>query len=278
MSNHPQEKKNPERGENNKRGPLNPVRTSHEELDQFFPDPSEIDEIKRVQNYVYDQIKALMNRWALNGSLVFTGSTALGTSLRDDTDIDLFVVVDVDTVEEFRKVFNRFTNIKWIQNQYIKHGHEPDKEAMIHRLAIWSGIVKLTQTKRYYLDLIVLPRVEGSESHTRFETLRHVEFFSRNLTAAQKRDIVRLKALFKLGGIYGADQWGIKGVDCQTLIYRYKTIEGALNFLSTLTTSSQLLDPSYEEVRIERDLFVTIFQSPLAQPRLKQIREISTNY
>ena len=278
MSNHPPEKKSPDRDENNKKGLLTPIRTSHEVLDQFFPDPSEITEIKRIQKFVFEKLKELMSHWAISGKLVFTGSSALGTFLRGDTDIDLFVIVDVDTVEEFKHVFYRFANLKWIQDQYIKHGHEPDREAMVHRLAIWSGTVKLTQTKRYYLDLIVLPRVGGNETHTRFETLRHVEFFSRNLTAAQKQDVVRLKALFKLGGIYGADQWGIKGVDCQTIIYRHKTIEGALSFLSTLTPSSQLLDPSYEEVRIERDLFVTIFQSPLAQPRLKQIREISTNY
>ncbi|MFQ6124966.1 MAG: nucleotidyltransferase domain-containing protein [Candidatus Heimdallarchaeota archaeon] len=266
------------RNDNQKKRPLPPIRTGHDVLDQYLPTPEELAEIKRVQKFISEQLQELLNRWAIRGTLVFTGSTALGTFLQGDTDIDLFVVVDVDTVEEFKHVFNRFANLKWIQDQYIKHGHEPDREAMVHRLAIWSGTVKLTQTKRYHLDLIVLPRVGGHETHSRFETLRHVEFFSRNLTAAQKQDVVRLKALFKLGGIYGADQWGIKGVDCQTLIYRHKTIEGALSFLSTLTPSSQLLDPSYEEVRIERDLFVTIFQSPLAQPRLKQIREISTNY
>ncbi|MFX0199847.1 MAG: nucleotidyltransferase domain-containing protein [Candidatus Hodarchaeota archaeon] len=266
------------RDEYKKRGPLAPIRTDLDVLDRFLPDPNEIVEVKRIQKFVYEKLKELMNRWAISGTLVFTGSTALGTFLRGDTDIDLFVVVDIKTVEELKHVFYRFANLKWIQDQYIKHGHEPDKEAMIHRLAIWSGTVKLAQTKKYHLDLIVLPRVGGSETHTRFETLRHVEFFSRNLTAAQKRDVVRLKALFKLGGIYGADQWGIKGVDCQTLIYRHKTLEGALSFLSTLTPNSQLLDPSYEEVRIERDLFVTIFQSPLVQTRLKQIREISINY
>jgi len=268
--------KNPRR--NHQQEDISSTKSAHETLDYFLPEQEEIVNVKRIQNFVKEKLIIQMERWNIKGSLVFTGSTALGTFIRGDLDIDLFVIVELETFEEFRQVFYHFSDLKWLKNQHIKHGNAPNRDVMTHRLAIWSGTLESQSTQQYDLDLVILPKVRGKSPHTRFETVRHVKFFKKHLTLLQKRDVVRLKGLFKLGGIYGADQWSIKGVDCQTLIYRYKTLEGALNFLSNLTLKSQLMDPSYEEVQIDRDLFATIFQSPLSVTRLKQIVKIAKNY
>ena len=257
---------------------VSPTQSDHVILDQFLPEEQEIADLKTILPYIYDQLTMLMNRWAISGFIKFTGSTALETFTRGDLDIDIFVVVDVTTLDEFKQIFQYFNHLEWFQDQHIKHGHEPNREALTKQLTIWSGTVKLAHTKRYQLDLIILPRVGGLEQHIRFETLRHVDLFKNSLSGTQKKDVVRLKGLFKLGGIYGADQWGIKGVDCQTLIYKYKTLERALHFLSNLTITTRLNDPSYKDKLSDRNLFATIFQSPLASTRLTQIREISNNY
>ncbi len=257
---------------------VSPTQSDHVILDQFLPEEQEIADLRTILPYIYDQLTMLMNRYTISGFIKFTGSTALETFTRGDLDIDIFVVVDVETLNEFKQIFQYFNHLEWVQDQHIKHGHEPNRESLTKRLTIWSGTVKRAHTKRYQLDLVILPRVGGLEQHIRFETLRHVDLFKNNLSGAQKKDVVRLKGLFKLGGIYGADQWGIKGVDCQTLIYKYNTLERALHFLSNLTITTRLNDPSYNDARIDRNLFATIFQSPLASIRLTQIRDIAHNY
>ncbi len=257
---------------------VSPTQSDHVILDQFLPEEQEIADLRTILPYIYDQLNRLMNRLAISGFIKFIGSTALETFTRGDLDIDIFMVVDVETLNEFKQIFQYFNHLEWVQDQHIKHGHEPNRESLTKRLTIWSGTVKRAHTKRYQLDLVILPRVGGLEQHIRFETLRHVDLFKNNLSGAQKKDVVRLKGLFKLGGIYGADQWGIKGVDCQTLIYKYNTLERALHFLSNLTITTRLNDPSYNDARIDRNLFATIFQSPLASIRLTQIRDIAHNY
>jgi tRNA nucleotidyltransferase (CCA-adding enzyme) len=136
--------------------------------------------------------------------VTLVGSTAKGTFVSGDTDIDVYVIT-----ERYGEAFSEAKDI-------YSHGHRKQGE-----LTIWNF-----DREGYDVDLVFIP-----PDYEKIDTLKHTEFFDDELSEEQKKEVVKGKALFKSEGVYGAEVGGIVGVAIEELIRQKGTLEEACRHL-----------------------------------------------
>lgn len=146
----------------------------------------------------------------------FVGSTGKGTWLRNDHDIDLFILFPKDTSREdlesrgleigkkiAKQLKSRF-QIKYAEHPYVR-----------------------INVKDLHIDVVPCYRIaKGDEIISAVDrSPLHLEFVLENMTQ-QMRDEVRLLKQFCKGiGVYGSDvkNMGFSGYICELLVIKYKT-------------------------------------------------------
>ena len=203
-------------------------------------------EREKVKNFI-DRLKRKIARFYQEKGIPVrvqdVGSTAKGTFVRGDFDVDIYVLTDQpEKAYELAKVL-------------FPHGSRKYGE-----LLIWHFV-----EDHFDVDLVF-----ARPGHVKEDTLKHPEFFRKALTPEMKREVVKAKAFFKTKGLYGAEIGGITGVALEELIRRFGTFERACKYLAECRGKPFLQDPVLKR---PRDLLASI-----TPKRWQQIQQACRDY
>ena len=209
----------------------------------FMPSEKEVYE---VQNFIRRLKSKVMNFYYANGMSVKVyevGSTAKGTFVKGDFDVDLYVLSHDPE--------RAFTLAKYLF---------PQGKQKFGALLIWHFI-----ENHFDVDLVF-----AHPESIKTETLRHTPFFKSSLSPQMKDEVIKAKAFFKTKGVYSAEIGGITGVAIEELIRRYGTLENVCRFLASQKEKPFIQDPVVSK---PRDLLASIIPK-----RWKQIQEACREY
>lgn len=207
----------------------------------FIPSVREVEEVRETISKLSELVESELRRsGAKFDKIVAGGSTAKGTFLSGDTDIDLFIVTE-NTDEVFEIVKKIF----------------PNGRRKMGELKIWNF-----KYGRFDVDLVVV----NPELSERWFTLQHTEIYSK-MSENQKNTVRILKALFKSYACYGAENGGITGVAVEELVRRYtdpsvSPEDGAVKVCSMILQHQSpfwLQDPAGERVNVKRNLLASVY-------------------
>lgn len=198
-------------------------------------------EIKEVRDFI-DRLKArLTDFYSLHGlavELYEVGSTAKGTFVSGDFDVDVYVITDEP------------------DRAYVLAEHLfPQGKRKYGELLIWHFLAN-----RFDVDLVFARR-----GYVKEDTLKHPAFFREALTPEMKREVVRAKAYFKTVGVYSAEVGGITGVCLEELIRRHGNFDSVCKFLAESVEKPFIQDPV---MAVPRNLMASV-----TPRRWRQIQE-----
>jgi hypothetical protein len=128
-------------------------------------------------------------------SIIPVGSAVKETFVSGEADLDFYILVN-----DPQKTITEISNL-WKEEGYFKHSGP---------LMIWNF-----KYLGFTVDMVV-----GKPGDIKTDTIAHVDYF-KQLTTDQKQDVIRLKALFKSFGFYGAENGSITGVAIENLVLKY---------------------------------------------------------
>jgi len=208
---------------------------------KYLPSKADEKELRELIQTLREQIESIISKDTIK--IVDVGSTAKGTWLPEESDIDMYIFTN-EPKEDFDKVSKVFAD-----------GHRKQGQ-----LLIWNFLLG-----KYDVDLIfAIPKHRKRE-----DTTKHTAYFREHLTSKMCREVRKTKALFKTYGVYGADIGGIIGVAIEELIVQ----TGDLKNLCQITQSIDkpwIQDPTMTK---PRNLLACI-----ETKRWKQINELSKDY
>ncbi len=191
-------------------------------------------EVKIVQSQI-NEIKLQLNKIGGFSKVVAGGSTAKNTFLSGDTDIDLFIITN-----DITPLFNK------LKRKY-KSGKDKSGD-----LTIWNTIIN-----GYDIDFVLI-----NPSYTKkWFTLDHTTYYNKHLTKKQKDDVVILKALFKTGIGYGAENGGVTGVALEEAVRKFGSAKNVCKVILKEKSPFWVQDPSAKKKNIKRNLFASINQN-----------------
>ncbi len=208
------------------------------------------EERKRVRAFVDELVAEVLKSFSKEGfetlQVVPVGSTVKGTFVAGDHDVDIYVITDDPQRAEIHGTL----------------AFEP--ETGFHKHA---GPLRIWCFKRddFDVDLVFVDR-----ESPKVDTYAHTDYFNEHLSDAQRDEVVRLKAIFKTYGVYGAEQGGITGVALEELVNRHKTAKHVCATLTAHLSDTWLQDPVLET---KRNLLASI--TPL---RWKQLTSACWSY
>jgi len=168
--------------------------------------PSEKEEML-LEQFINRKVREIEDFYLSAGfpvQVVPAGSTARGTFLRGSSDVDIFVVS-----KDYAKLFELAKYFK--PRGKVKRGE----------LNIWHY-----RDNGYDVDLVFIP-----PDYPKIETLKHTRFYSKKLTPEEKKEVIKLKALFNAKGVYKAEIGGITGVAIEELVRQHHTADKVCEFL-----------------------------------------------
>ena len=182
------------------------------------PTQKEIDFIDGVANKVIVSIKESSSKFNEVVDIIFGGSYAKFTWLKNDVDIDIFVKVRYGTDEkEFEKIgrdlgFHAFKKYK----PYLRYSEHPYVEAFVDKIRI--NVVPCYDVER------------GNWKSAADRSPFHTEFIKESFDEEKRWETRLLKKFMKTIGVYGAEiaTNGFSGYVCEVLILKYGTCIGAL--------------------------------------------------
>ena len=210
-------------------------------LKDVKPSQSEIDGVTRIANQIMGRLKESAPR---DVEILLAGSTARGTQISGNSDIDIFLLFPKSARKEeletkglriARGIINRKKN----ERCEIKYAEHPYAKLFLEDVGITVDVVPAYKIS------------SADERATAVDrTQLHNEFVNSNLTQRQ-RDCVRLlKAFFDAHGVYGAEAMteGFSGYLCELLIYHYGS------FLQAVTAFANIKMPMVIEARKRSEL------------------------
>ncbi len=204
------------------------------------------EEVREVRSFIDRLKEKILKYYAENGidvKVQDVGSTAKGTFVRGDFDVDIYVLTSQpDRAFELAK--------------YLF----PQGSRKYGELLIWHFV-----ENHFDVDLVF-----AQPGHVKEDTLKHPEFFKRSLTPEMKREVVKAKAFFKSKGLYGAEIGGITGVCIEELVRKLETFEKVCEYLTKCKEKPFIQDPV---LRQPRDLLASV-----TPKRWKQLQQACKEY
>ena len=209
----------------------------------FIPSEAEVAEVEGFINRLKDKLHRFYRENGLEVEVYDVGSTAKGTFVSGDFDVDIYVM----TSEPDRAYF--------LATHLFPHGKRKYGE-----LLIWSFM-----DNRFDVDLVF-----ARPGYVKEDTLKHPEFFRLHLTPQMKTEVVKGKAYFKTKGVYGAEVGGVTGVCIEELVRRYGSFDAVCRFLAESVEKPFVQDPVLAE---PRDLLASV-----TPRRWRQLKEACREY
>ncbi len=186
-------------------------------------------EVFKEVDEVVGRINKLLRKARLKAKCIKGGSIAKGTFLKDDYDVDLFVIFDYSYKgKDISKLLG-----KAIKNLRIKKVHGSRDYYQLYNKLIFE-IVPVLKVKDY----------KKIENVTDMSPL-HVNFVNKNANKKIKDDIRLAKAFCKAQGIYGAESYirGFSGHILDILVIHYK------GFINLLRKASRWKDKEIIDIK-----------------------------
>ena len=163
--------------------------------------------------------------------VVFGGSFAKGTWLKDEVDIDIFIKID-NSVND--KEFGQLGEQVGLQslkgyNPYLRYSDHPYVEAVINGIRV--NVVPCYD--------VLKGKWQSAADRSPF----HTEYIKHNLDDEQRNQVRLLKKFLKSVGIYGADiaTGGFSGYVSEVMILKYGTFESVLHAMSNIGVENNVI-------------------------------------
>lgn len=208
------------------------------EASRLIPSREERENVKREIYELVGEVRRFLSDRGVEADVKPAGSCAVGTFVSGEHDYDVFVLTD-DPEKTFA----------------LLGGFAGDMKRKAGELRIWNF-----KWRGADVDLVVVPR-----RYEKLGTLKHAEFYSRELSDEMKDEVVKGKLLFKSFGAYGAEIGGITGVAIQELIRR----KGDLKKLCEEVVGWEA-PPFVQDPVLQRRRSLTASIHPVRLPALKK--------
>lgn len=165
----------------------------------------------------------LMKKVPRGATIELAGSVAKGTFLRDSRDIDLFILVGMDTEKKRLEGIAKKAALSAFPNKRyeIKYAEHP--------------YVRLYTDNRR-IDIVPAYRIKHMKDRLSAvdRSVLHTQFVLRNLKKKQIDDVLLFKKFLKANELYGAEirVQGFSGYLCELLIIKYKGFVPLMKLLS----------------------------------------------
>ena len=189
--------------------------------EKYYPSQAELDEAQQL----YEKISGFIQRKE-GLETHFAGSAGRGTCMKNDKDVDVFILFPEGTEREEleekgleigEKVFKEFGG-----EYHVDYAEHPYTKGLIEGFEV--EIVPCIDTPPDNIQTAV------------DRTPHHSRWVSENLSDRQKRDVVVLKAFLREKGLYGSSLKveGFSGYLCEVLVAEYggfpEVVEAAVNW------------------------------------------------
>lgn len=195
-------------------------------MKRVTPSIAEDAALRAGTNVIMGRISAIVSG---NIEVIVAGSSARGTNLAGDSDIDIFMLFDRSVDKKFMeseaiRTAKQLVKGRKNESYTVKYAEHPYARLVLGDMGI-------------NIDLVPAYKItDANEMGTSVDrTQLHNEFINRNLTTAQKGDVRVLKALLKAHGIYGAESRteGFSGYLCELMVLNYGSILELMEGVST---------------------------------------------
>lgn len=207
-----------------------------------IPTPGEIHEITECATKVKQMIESFVVENELKGmvkEIVYGGSFAKGTWLKNETDIDIFIKF-YDSIDYYQfETYGKQIGMRALQefSPYLRYADHPYVEAIVEGIKV--NIVPCYD----------VPFGEWKSAADR--SPYHTNYIINKLNSEQKNEVRILKKFMKSIQIYGAEisTEGFSGYVCEVLILKFGSFLSTVNFFA---------DCSSEKIVIGIDESVTL--------------------
>ena len=216
-------------------------------LKDIKPDDEESRALVAHTNELVDRLKKAVPK---DVEIVVVGSTAHGTNLRGDSDVDIFLLFgngsSKDEITRRGMAYAKSIVRKENNERYeIKYAEHPYVRVYLDDYGINADIVPAM--KIHSIDEMVTA-VDRSPLH--------VEFINSRLTKKQKDDVRLLKYLLKVHHIYGAEIKikGFSGYLCELLIYSFGSLRALLSAAASSFKVPLYINPLDSKEKVTPDV------------------------
>ncbi|EHP86340.1 CCA tRNA nucleotidyltransferase [Methanotorris formicicus] len=225
--------------------------------------PTEVEqkELKEMSNKIINKINKIIKenpKYSVVIGVVQVGSTARNTHLRNNYDIDIFLIFDKNTDREILEEIGLEVGKKAVEElggkYWVEYAEHPYTSAVIGK---------------YSLDIVPCYKIRWGEKIISAvdRTPLHNEFLKRKLEKNKLCDEIRLFKKFLKGiGIYGSDlkTKGFSGYLCELLVIYYGSfIEVLKNAKDWKIGERIILEDIYKIYNLDGDFKFRDFDAPL---------------
>jgi len=186
-------------------------------LDKISPSEKEKEKIRRTTSQVILEVKKEIKKYDIDLSIELVGSIAKKTFLKDNLDIDIFVLFPTDISRTKLQNIGLSIGKTILKNQeecfaehpYIRGTFKGLKTEIVPCYKIESASQKLSAVDR---------------------TPLHTDYIKKHLTQQQKKEVLLFKQFLRGIGCYGAEAEieGFSGYLCEILIIKYSTFQSII--------------------------------------------------
>jgi tRNA nucleotidyltransferase (CCA-adding enzyme) len=186
------------------------------------PSPSEIENLIMIA----DKAKKLVSKYIFPKivDVVFGGSFAKGTWLKEDVDIDIFVKINASINDEEFEQIGKQVGLKSLKRYkpHLRYSDHPYVEAFIKGIRV--NVVPCYNVEK------------GKWKSAADRSPFHTEYVKNNLNDEKRKHVRLLKKFLKSIGIYGAEIAisGFSGYVAEILILKYGSFESVLQAVSNI--------------------------------------------
>ena len=211
------------------------------------PTRKDIDQIDEIANRSYGLVKKSANTFDGIVDVIFGGSYAKQTWLKDDVDVDIFMKVRPDINEQgFERIgkelgFHALRSYK----PYLRYSQHPYVEAIVDGIRV--NVVPCYNVEK------------GKWISAADRSPYHTEFIATSFDEAKRREARLLKKFMKTVGVYGAEiaKNGFSGYVCEVLILKYGS------FMNVLKAATEFHEKQVISIEKGNDDIVSTFNSAL---------------
>jgi len=203
-------------------------RVIHKALKASQPNKLELKRLSTVEKEIINEIKNNLVPEVV--AIKSGGSFAKGTNLKNDTDIDIFILIDKKVSE------SRFEGIAMDIGFKSLSKYTPRTRFSEHPYV--EGFVRKNKKEcPVRINIVPCYAVEkGNWKSAADRSQYHTEYITKNLSKDQKDQVRILKKFLKTIGIYGAEMLtsGFSGYVSEVLVLKYNTFKDVLVNISNL--------------------------------------------
>ena len=221
-------------------------------LDSCIPTGRELNHLNKIAFNIKNQIKNFIltdKKYSIVTDVVFGGSFAKGTWLKNEADIDIFVKFNNQTSLEDFEYYGKEIGLKSLKNfsPYLRYADHPYVEAYVES-------VKINVVPCFDVEYGIW---KSAADRSPFHTI----YVINNLDAYKKNQVRLLKKFLKSLNIYGAEisTKGFSGYVSEVLIIKFGSFLSVLDYFSNFTIDKRII--SIDDIFVNGDTLQKKFDS-----------------